>query len=214
MEPFLDRRRLICTFPASTLFLPCLLRPNHEGARNNGGRINVTFTPVTGFGLVFDRDSILPWQPPAVNLEHKHKLIVFNDMFHYFVPFLLLFHLLPLGSLGESVILGHLDHDKYLGILISYLDPVLSSASHSDFVRCWHAKTDGSAASTFHSNCDGKGPTVTIIQSGDYIFGGYTDVSWYSSIIMSALAADIFQLNHFSPLVQSADEQKKTLRIR
>ena len=47
-------------------------------------------------------------------------------------------------------------------------------------MRCWHAKTDGSAASTFHSNCDGKGPTVTIIQSGDYIFGGYTDVSWQS----------------------------------
>ena len=34
------------------------------------------------------------------------------------------------------------------------------------------------AASTFHSNCDGKGPTVAIIQVGSYIFGGYTDVSW------------------------------------
>ena len=45
-------------------------------------------------------------------------------------------------------------------------------------MRCWRAKTDGWAASTFHSNCDGKGPTVTIIQVGSYIFGGYTDVSW------------------------------------
>ena len=25
---------------------------------------------------------------------------------------------------------------------------------------------------------DGKGPTVTIIQVGSYIFGGYTEVSW------------------------------------
>ena len=47
-------------------------------------------------------------------------------------------------------------------------------------MKCWRAKTDGWAASTFHSNCDGKGPTVTIIQVGSYIFGGYTDVSWSS----------------------------------
>ena len=40
-------------------------------------------------------------------------------------------------------------------------------------MRCWHAKTDGWAASTFHSNCDGKGPTVTIVQVGSYIFGGF-----------------------------------------
>ena len=45
-------------------------------------------------------------------------------------------------------------------------------------MRSWHAKTDGWAASTFHSNCDGKGPTVTIVQVGSYIFGGYTDKSW------------------------------------
>ena len=45
-------------------------------------------------------------------------------------------------------------------------------------MRCWHAKTDGWAASTFHSICDGKGPTVTIVQVGRYIFGGYTDKSW------------------------------------
>ena len=28
--------------------------------------------------------------------------------------------------------------------------------------------------------CDGKGPTVTIIQVDKYIFGGYTDASWSS----------------------------------
>ena len=66
---------------------------------------------------------------------------------------------------------------------MSYLDPVVPDAFRSEFVRCWHAKTDGSDASTFHSNCDGKGPTVTIIQSGDYIFGGYTDVSWRSKYL-------------------------------
>ena len=82
------------------------------------------------------------------------------------------------GGLGASIILGSLDPNKYLGKLISFLDPVLPTASRTDFVRCWHAKTDGWAASTFHSNCDGRGPTVTIVKVNEYIFGGYTDVSW------------------------------------
>ena len=81
------------------------------------------------------------------------------------------------GTLTSSSILGSLD-SKYLDKLNSYLDPVLPSPGSSRFVRCWHAKTDGWAASTFHSNCDGKGPTVTIVQVGNYTFGGYVDKSW------------------------------------
>ena len=82
------------------------------------------------------------------------------------------------GGLGASIILESLDPNKYLGKLISFLEPVLTGTSRTDFARCWHAKTDGWAASTFHSNCDGRGPTVTIVKVNEYIFGGYTDVSW------------------------------------
>jgi len=92
------------------------------------------------------------------------------------------------GDLGQSAILGNLDFGKYLGKLISYLDPVVPDAFRSEFVRCWHAKTDGSAASTFHNNCDGKGPTVTIIKSGSYIFGGYTDQSWQSEYLRESFS--------------------------
>ena len=81
-------------------------------------------------------------------------------------------------GLSASIILRGLNPNKYLGKLIRFLDPVLPTASCTDFVRCWHAMTDGWAASTFHSNCDGRGPTVTIIKVNEYIFGGYTDVSW------------------------------------
>ena len=56
--------------------------------------------------------------------------------------------------------------------------PSVQTTGRSRFVRCWHAKTNGWGASTFHSNRDGKGPTVTIVQVGSYIFGGYTDKSW------------------------------------
>ena len=60
-------------------------------------------------------------------------------------------------------------------------------------MRCWRAKTDGWAASTFHSNCDGKGPTVTIIQVDSYIFGGFTDVSWSSSEYHFIFRSGFFQ---------------------
>ncbi|XP_068672579.1 uncharacterized protein [Montipora foliosa] len=84
------------------------------------------------------------------------------------------------GALNSSSILDNLD-GKYLNKLNCFLAPVLQSPSRSRFMRCWRAKTDGWAASTFHSNCDGKGPTVTIIKVGSFIFGGYTDQSWSSS---------------------------------
>jgi hypothetical protein len=49
---------------------------------------------------------------------------------------------------------------------------------------CWRASRDGWAASRFHAGCDNKGPTVTIVQVGRYIFGGYTDVSWAGMVIV------------------------------
>ncbi|XP_044166069.1 uncharacterized protein LOC114973285 isoform X2 [Acropora millepora] len=109
------------------------------------------------------------------------------------------------GALSSSSILGSLDI-KYLVKLNSFLAPVLRSSSRSRFVRCWRAKTDGWAASTFHSNCDGKGPTVTIIQVSSYIFGGYTDMSWsnpsscvYSSSSKSFIYS-LYNINGFSPV--------------
>ena len=97
-----------------------------------------------------------------------------------FLHFALMFYFLKylfLAGLISSNILDSLDI-KYVDKLNSFLAPVLRSSSRSRFVRCWRAKTDGWAVSTFHSNCDGKGPTVVIIQVGSYIFGGYTDKSW------------------------------------
>lgn len=48
----------------------------------------------------------------------------------------------------------------------------------------WHllfrASRDGFTAQAFHSKCDNKGPTVTIVKSGTNIFGGFTENSWNS----------------------------------
>ncbi|CAH3183399.1 unnamed protein product, partial [Porites lobata] len=80
------------------------------------------------------------------------------------------------GGFNASTILGN--DSRYLENLASFLEPVINSSVRSRFVRCWHAIEDGWAASTFHGNCDDKGPTVTIIQVGSLIFGGYSDLSW------------------------------------
>ncbi|CAB4028961.1 Sushi, von Willebrand factor type A, EGF and pentraxin domain-containing 1 [Paramuricea clavata] len=46
---------------------------------------------------------------------------------------------------------------------------------------CYRATDNGWASSTFHSRCDSKKPTVTIIRSGSYIFGAYSDVAFGGS---------------------------------
>ena len=79
------------------------------------------------------------------------------------------------SGLEDSVIVGN--SINYLRALRSWLSPVARSVN-SAWKRCWHASVDGWAVRTFHSRCDNKGPTVTIIRVGKYIFGGYTSVSW------------------------------------
>lgn len=43
------------------------------------------------------------------------------------------------------------------------------------------ASRDGFKAEDFHSKCDGKGPTVTVVKSGSFIFGGFTAQPWSGS---------------------------------
>ncbi len=69
---------------------------------------------------------------------------------------------------------------------------ILTDEKHQSILNAWlpvqegkwrllfRASRDGFAAATFHSKCDNKGPTVTIVKSGNNIFGGFTDVSWAS----------------------------------
>ncbi|RMX55964.1 hypothetical protein pdam_00025207, partial [Pocillopora damicornis] len=95
----------------------------------------------------------------------------------------------PTGGLASSSILNN-SPKYYIGTLSSYLDPVLTNLSSSQFMKCYHAETDGWDSTTFHSKCDGKGPTVSIIQVSNYTFGGHTDVSWQSMHFLSiSLAA-------------------------
>jgi hypothetical protein len=74
-----------------------------------------------------------------------------------------------------------------------YYDLLLKSWIGGNFTAklCWRATRDGWAASTFHSNCDNKKPTVTLIKVGSYIFGGYTTESWEGETIIILLLSII-----------------------
>ncbi|CAH3143488.1 unnamed protein product, partial [Pocillopora meandrina] len=85
---------------------------------------------------------------------------------------------LSFSGLEQSVILTNNIH--YLRTLSFWLGSVVQSQS-SYWKRCWRASVDGWASATFHSKCDNKGPTVTIIRVAKYIFGGYTSTSWDSN---------------------------------
>ena len=69
---------------------------------------------------------------------------------------------------------------------------ILTNENHRSVLKDWlpsqdgkwgllfRASRDGFAAAAFHFKCDNKGPTVTIVKSGNNIFGGFTEVSWTS----------------------------------
>ncbi len=46
----------------------------------------------------------------------------------------------------------------------------------------YRATKDGFTSQSFHSKCDGKGNTITIIKNNlNYVFGGYSPSAWNSS---------------------------------
>ena len=73
------------------------------------------------------------------------------------------------GPFSESIILSG---ESYFRRLLEQWVP------GEKWKTCWRATRDGWAASTFHSYCNNKKPTVTIIKVGQYIFGGYATSSW------------------------------------
>ena len=62
---------------------------------------------------------------------------------------------------------------------IEKLEGWLPSNLHGKLTeRCYKASVNGWSSSTFHSRCDSKGPTLVIIKSGSYVFGGFASQSW------------------------------------
>ena len=75
----------------------------------------------------------------------------------------------------KSVILMNEEHRSTLK---SWLPP-----QDGKWKLLFKASQDGFTAQAFHGRCDNKGPTVTIVKSGNNIFGGFTENSWHSKYI-------------------------------
>ena len=78
---------------------------------------------------------------------------------------------MPDEPFRESTILTNVDHRKIL-------KGWLPEAMVGEWRLLFQASRDGFAASAFHSKCDNKGPTVTVVKSGANIFGGFTEKPW------------------------------------
>ena len=68
-------------------------------------------------------------------------------------------------------------NDKLFELLNTWINPFKSLK----FEKIFTASVNGDSAKDFHNNCDGKGPTVTIVKSTNgHIFGGYVTVPFSS----------------------------------
>jgi hypothetical protein len=77
----------------------------------------------------------------------------------------------------DSQILSLQQHDQILSWL-----PNPSTGKQVTLELLYRASRDGWQCQDFHSRCDNKGATVTVIKcTGGFVFGGYADVSWNSS---------------------------------
>ena len=96
-------------------------------------------------------------------------------------------------AVGQAMIDAFSAQGEVLGAKV---DSYILSPQQHDQVRVWlqdtrgpgqvklellyRASRDGRQAQDFHSRCDGKGATITVIKcSGGFVFGGYADVPWH-----------------------------------
>jgi hypothetical protein len=111
------------------------------------------------------------------------------------------------ASMIDSQTLSPQQHDQILSWL-----PESSGGKQVKLELLYRASRDGWQGQDFHSRCDSKGATVTVIKcTGGFVFGGYADVSWHSGNSHSQSAqAFLFSLHSPSgvgpvklPLVQN-----------
>jgi hypothetical protein len=114
--------------------------------------------------MISSEDS--PPSPPSVDDEHEHIL-------QYQLE---LFGLVPTVELPDSNIINNKGHWKMLH------DWLKEDGSDGEFSLLYRGTRDGLSGSAFHSNCDNKGCTLTIIETTDgKVFGGYSNTPWSSS---------------------------------
>ena len=93
------------------------------------------------------------------------------------------------NSFAESIILTNVQHRRVLKAW-------LPEAMGGEWRLLFRASREGFTASVFHSKCDNKGPTVTIVKSGVSIFGGFTEEPWTNQSGMFFIRFDLPRTNY------------------
>jgi len=76
-----------------------------------------------------------------------------------------------------------------------FLSNALKGVSKKMGKTLYIASKGGDASSKFHARCDGKGPTVVIVQSTTgAVFGGYTDQNWKHKGYVKSTRSFLFRL--------------------
>ena len=99
--------------------------------------------------------------------------------------------LLPSVELPNSAIVKEYDHHERIH------EWLREDGSDGDFQLLYRSSRDGLSASNFHSNCDSKGCTLTVIETTDgLVVGGYSNTPWEnSSVWKQANKAFLFALS-------------------
>ena len=95
---------------------------------------------------------------------------------------------------GDTSLFGSIRLDVYSNINSFKSSQILTGNQPNELIRLcdlssndkwtllYRGTRDGFEARDFHSKCDGQSNTLTIVKAkgSEFVFGGFTSVSWYS----------------------------------
>jgi hypothetical protein len=143
--------------------------------RDSHGRIFLDVNPICFQAIVDHLNEMTissedsPPSPPSVDDEHKYLLRCQLECFGFEL-------IEPDVEMPESIIIKNKSHCKILH------DWLKEDDSDGDLTLLYRRSIHGSEGQHFHSKCDDKGCTLTIIETTcGAIFGGYSNTPWSSN---------------------------------
>ena len=140
--------------------------------RDGNGRIFLDVNPVVFRALVdYLNDMAIsseddPPSPPSVDDEHKHILQ------HQLGLFGLLDRSLTMETPDSNIV-------KTVGHMTQLHNWLEEDGSDGELSLLYRSSRDGVGEAAFHSKCDNKGCTLTVIETTDgFVLGGYSNTPW------------------------------------
>ncbi|KAL7527015.1 hypothetical protein ACHAWF_003427 [Thalassiosira exigua] len=157
--------------------------------RDHKGRIFLDVHPA-GFRAIVDHLNEVAISseesvPKSPRIDERHKNILRHQME--------LFGLQTTNLPDSEIIIDTIEEKVCLHNWLKEED------SDGDFTLLYRGSRDGISSESFHSKCDGKGCTSTIIETTEgFVLGGYSNTPWSSTFMkVSAPSAFLFVISGF-----------------